>query len=95
MGVRFSVNGETHYGWIRLKVPNILLSVTEIISYAYETTPDTPIIAGQISGNDALGSALPKIRKFPNPPLSVVWRKGRKGSRLGESVKQKLSHYFI
>ena len=96
MGVRFSVNGETHYGWIRLKVPNILLSVTEIISYAYETTPDTPIIAGQISGNDALGRAAFENSQAPEPATLgrlaqgatgiAAWRKPAQRSKPG-SVK--------
>ena len=48
LGVKFKVHGATHFGWVRLTVnttPNGLLSGT-ITGYAYETVPNTPILAG-------------------------------------------------
>ena len=51
LGVRFQLNGQAHYGWIRLtvttdpKLKGALLSAT-ITGYAYETTPNKPILAG-------------------------------------------------
>jgi hypothetical protein len=41
LGVKFQIDGETHYGWVRMKL-------FEIESYAYETEPDTPICAREI-----------------------------------------------
>lgn len=39
--------GTTHYGWIRLGLPqSVFLGGTEIIEWAWEDTPDTPIIVG-------------------------------------------------
>jgi hypothetical protein len=47
LGVRFIINGETHYGWIRLKIVTEPRGLTaEIISYAYETEPDKKLQAG-------------------------------------------------
>lgn len=51
LGVKFTIDGAVHYGWVRLTV-----GVTEklgaiITGYAYETIPNRPILAGQISGN--------------------------------------------
>jgi len=50
VGLRFVLNGQTHYGWIRLSVnantrhvPTITVKMT---GYAYETTPDKAIAAG-------------------------------------------------
>jgi hypothetical protein len=51
LGVRFPIDGEFHYGWIRLTVktnsqthgPYMTAAITE---YAYETVPDEPIYAG-------------------------------------------------
>lgn len=54
LGVRFLINGETHYGWIRLTVntdKNGLLAAT-ITGYAYETIANKKIQAG-VSGNTA------------------------------------------
>ncbi len=46
LGLRINLNGQTHYGWARLSVK----SPTEwlVSDYAYNATPDSPIIAGQI-----------------------------------------------
>ena len=50
VGLRFVLNGQTHYGWIRLSVngdshhiPAITVKMT---GYAYETTPNKAIPAG-------------------------------------------------
>ena len=48
VGVRFSIKGETHYGWIRLSVNTEIplhMSAT-ITAYAYETVPNKRILAG-------------------------------------------------
>jgi len=54
LGLAFQLNGKTHFGWARLTV-NIKkqgLRIKAVLTgYAYETEPDTPIIAGQTSGN--------------------------------------------
>ncbi len=50
VGVRFQIDGQTHYGWVRLTVttnqthhPVISASIT---GYAYETVPNKAILAG-------------------------------------------------
>jgi hypothetical protein len=51
VGVRFSIAGQTHYGWIRLTVttnPGLhgsAMSAT-VTGYAYETVPNKTILAG-------------------------------------------------
>lgn len=59
LGVRFVIEGTIHYGWIRMTVGSSgrPLSAT-ITGYAYETAPDQPIKAGQMSG-EADAPALP------------------------------------
>jgi hypothetical protein len=50
LGLRFKVNGETHYGWARLSVSARVQRVplTAVLTgYAYETIPNKAIIAGQ------------------------------------------------
>lgn len=49
LGLKFQVNGETHYGWARLTVQlpgNFLIKAT-LTGYAYETEPGKPIPAGK------------------------------------------------
>lgn len=49
LGVRFKINGATHYGWIRCSVQNTGNNTlaTSIDGFAYETTPDQSLLAGQ------------------------------------------------
>ena len=56
LGMKFQIDGQTHYGWARLtvKVTNNPINIlAELTGYAYETVPDAPIIAGKTSGPDA------------------------------------------
>ena len=53
LGVRFKANGEVHYGWARFTVhvnPNDCRISALLSGYAYESTPNKPIRAGQTSG---------------------------------------------
>jgi hypothetical protein len=52
LGIKFEINGETHYGWARLSVQvQLPLTVTATLTgYAYETVPNKPIVAGQTKG---------------------------------------------
>jgi hypothetical protein len=43
LGVKFSINGEIHYGWARF---NAGAGYAQLTGYAYETIPDKPIPAG-------------------------------------------------
>jgi len=56
LGLRFVIKGKIHYGWARLnttlgKRAHITATLT---GYAYETTPNKPIIAGKTHGNDVV-----------------------------------------
>jgi hypothetical protein len=53
LGLKFIVKGETHYGWVRLSISGFKGTMS---GYAYETTPNMPIKAGQIKWGDATGS---------------------------------------
>jgi hypothetical protein len=53
VGVRFEISGATHYGWIRVSCTTGSTSGT-IHSYAYETTPNTSIIAGDMGAGGVL-----------------------------------------
>ena len=52
LGLSFKINGETHYGWARLSVKDSNLKIKAVLTgYAYETTPNHPIRAGQEAGD--------------------------------------------
>jgi len=47
-GLQLQINGNTHYGWIRLGAPLPFLNGGWIYDFAYETRPGVPILAGAI-----------------------------------------------
>jgi hypothetical protein len=59
LGLKFVIHGKVHYGWARLSVTlghhrqygDVSGTLT---GYAYETNPNKPIIAGQITGPDVI-----------------------------------------
>ncbi|HVI07065.1 MAG TPA: hypothetical protein VND65_02100 [Candidatus Binatia bacterium] len=62
LGLQFQIDGETHYGWARLSVGGAEPLSARLTGYAYETSPNTPIVAGKTSGAHA------SMRKFPAEP---------------------------
>jgi hypothetical protein len=46
MGIKFSINGQTHYGWARLTVKIEHGISATLTGYAYETVADKPILIG-------------------------------------------------
>jgi hypothetical protein len=51
VGLKFLINGQVHYGWARIKFPYPGgTHFPSIYGYAYEATPNHPIVTGQISG---------------------------------------------
>jgi hypothetical protein len=82
LGLSFQINGETHYGWARLTVSlrtkkdqtnQVLVT---LVNYAYETTANMPINAGQTTDsedNSALSpdAALPAA-SITNPTQAVA-----------------------
>lgn len=52
LGLKFKIDGKTHYGWARLtvQVPGNLTINATLTGYAYETVPGKSIQAGQTTG---------------------------------------------
>ena len=78
LGLQFSIQGETHYGWARFNVTvnarthNISAILT---GYAYETTPNAPIFTGKEFGNESRENPTPGTQAAEQqliPPASVV-----------------------
>jgi len=56
LGLVFTINGQTHFGWARLSVPSrpkMFQVGTTLTGYAYETVPGKPITTG--SSQDVAG----------------------------------------
>jgi hypothetical protein len=53
LGLKFVINGKTHFGWARVKgnVTSFPYTAT-LTGYAYETIPNKPIITGKTRGPD-------------------------------------------
>jgi hypothetical protein len=67
LGVRFEIQGKTHYGWLRMSVRVLghAKMITTLSGYAYETIPNKPIIAGKTKGPA-------EIAQTPNADLSAT-----------------------
>jgi hypothetical protein len=53
LGFKFTVNGEVHYGWVRVNVVATDKGMYAAVSeYAYETIPNKPIRTGQTGGTE-------------------------------------------
>ncbi len=63
IGVRFMAADGLHYGWIRLRTPTGPEFGPTVMDWAYETRPNTPIRAGDISSDR---QALYLVADFPN-----------------------------
>jgi hypothetical protein len=71
LGLQFQIDGETHFGWARIKVvlrqnPRRTYEA-RVTGYAYETVPEKPIRAGQTTENDDDAAARPNAA--PIQPL--------------------------
>ena len=58
LGLKFAIDGKTHYGWARLNVKvgysfEVYMKAT-LTGYAYETIPDKAIITGKTKGPDVI-----------------------------------------
>jgi hypothetical protein len=62
VGFQFSIAGQTHYGWARLKqsVPSFYEVHTYLTGYAYETIPNKPIVTGKTSGPSDQSATRPE-----------------------------------
>lgn len=69
VGVRFDLNGNTHYGWVLVSFDsNRTLTIKE---YAYEDQPNTPINAGQTSSGSTASIVEESVEKMPFYPNPV------------------------
>jgi hypothetical protein len=86
LGIRFSINGQFHYGWIRLSVTSNVqlnkqtLSAT-ITGYAYETVPNKAILAGT-AGKPTAETHVPENTQSQSGPSLGMLAAGAEGMPL-------------
>jgi len=72
LGVRFLIDGATHYGWVRLTVTTEPRGFSaNITAYAYETIANQRILAG-VAGQAADAPAEPKAATVGQPSLGML-----------------------
>jgi len=55
LGLKFMINGEIHYGWVRMgDICSIRRQYTNLTGYAYESIPNQSIVAGEKKGEEEL-----------------------------------------
>jgi hypothetical protein len=73
LGVEFSINGQTHYGWIRLDIERRYLQYID--GYAYESVPNRPILAGETKGKSDETVSNPTLGHLAlGAPGLAAWR---------------------
>jgi hypothetical protein len=93
LGLTFKINGKTHYGWARLSIQVQHLSITATLTgYAYETIPNTAIVAGQTTDRDEIGNVEPPLASsLPDParkpPTLALLALGSPGLSLWQKIK--------
>lgn len=67
--IRFSVEGDWHYGWVRVSVVSLSAGISFIIrDYAYNSMPNEPLLAGQTTALGIMENSIASsIILFPNP----------------------------
>lgn len=80
LGLKFVINGQTHYGWARLTVKYSaamrLCQYKEVLTgYAYETIANKPIIAGRTTGPEGESAQLQTLGQLALGAELVAWRR--------------------
>jgi hypothetical protein len=79
VGLKFLINGQVHYGWARVKFPYPEgYKYPSIYGYAYESTPNTPIVTGQTSGTAGQANSVSNPASLgmlaAGAPAMNLWR---------------------
>jgi hypothetical protein len=73
LGLKFVINGKTHFGWARIRIGGSGVGFPATITgYAYETVPDKPIITGQTKGPDTIGAGQPISLSAPRAKTATL-----------------------
>ena len=92
LGLKFQIDGQTHYGWARLSVGGKKPLAALLTGYAYETTANAPITTGKTSGTDSASLAPTDFGTDASPatlgtlalgaPALSIWRREQEEEEL-------------
>jgi hypothetical protein len=83
LGVKFLIDGDTHYGWVRLTVTSGEgIFTAQIDGYAYETIPDKPIVAAAPPEDPSAESKIQQTGLSMSPPSLGMLALGARGLAL-------------
>jgi len=79
LGLRFAIDGKTHYGWARLNASCGDLRCQGLLTgYAYETIPNKPIITGRTKGPDVITVEPASLGHLAAGSWAIpAWRSGK------------------
>lgn len=74
LGIQLKINGDLHFGWVRLTVQSNLKRrlMATVTGYAYETVPNQPIIAGDTGGISGGTEPTPKSALQPEEGTATL-----------------------
>ena len=87
LGLKFVVNGLTHYGWAHVTVINVTSTVLD--GYAYETVPNQAIDTGKTSGPVTQASFTPL--PVPQPATLGMLAQGSRGLSIWRKDEDQIS----
>ena len=80
LGLKFVVDGQTHYGWAHVTAGANNLDTPVLNGYAYETVPNQPILTGQTSGPVENADSFAPINPLaPTPATLGLLARGESG----------------
>lgn len=73
LGTRFMIDGQRHYGWVRLAVSKDAATII-VKDYAYNSVPEMPLVAGQTFKEELvfMSATDQSINLYPNPASEYV-----------------------
>jgi hypothetical protein len=89
LGIKFLIDGKTHFGWMRLTVGAALTGYAS--GYAYETIADKPILAGKTSGPDVESSVAPSVFPEKQPQLLGLLARGVDGVAIWRKAEEAIA----
>lgn len=72
LGVKFLINGKTHYGWIQMSTNTVGSISATITAYAYETDANTAITIGSTADGTEKASAPAATTSNRGPALGML-----------------------
>lgn len=88
IGIRFQIDGSTHYGWVQVDV-NLDATSAVVNTVAYEDTPGLGIIAGSETSLPVLATALTAESTFGG--IVLQWATESETDHLGFVIERRLT----